>query len=290
MAHAIQDQVVAITGAARGIGRATAAAMLAAGARVAIGDLDVELAHRAAAELGQRCRAYPLDVTDRVSFAAFLDAVEADLGPVDVLVNNAGIMFVGDFLEMDDHTVDLQIDVNLKGVLTGMKIAGARMRQRQAGHIVNLASVAGLTGAPGGTTYSATKHAVVGATASLRAELRSHGVHVSAVCPTVVRTELGGGLGTLKVPPVNPEDVAAAVVRVVQTRRNIVTVPRWMAGLGHAMSWLPSKAQEAITRALGSDRALAEADEVKRAEYEARARRSSAQAGDDRDGPVRAQA
>jgi NAD(P)-dependent dehydrogenase (short-subunit alcohol dehydrogenase family) len=275
VAHSIHNRVVAITGAARGIGRATAEAMLAAGARVAIGDLDVDLAHETAASLGGDCRAYALDVTDRASFAAFLDAAEADLGAVDVLVNNAGIMFVGDFLTMDDATVDLQLDVNLRGVLTGMRLAGIRMRERRDGHIVNVASVAGLVGAPGGTTYSATKHAVVGATASLRAELRSHGVHVSVVCPTVVRTELGGGLGDLKVPPVDPEHVAAAIVRVVRTRRNIVTVPAWMAGLGQAISWLPSKAQETITRTLGSDRALAEADAARRAEYEQRARRSA---------------
>jgi NAD(P)-dependent dehydrogenase (short-subunit alcohol dehydrogenase family) len=275
VAHAIQDQVVAITGAARGIGRATAEAMVAAGARVAMGDLDLSRAREAALSLGPRCHAYNLDVTDRASFAAFLDAAEADLGPVDVLVNNAGIMFVGDYPDMDDHTIDLQIDVNLKGALTGMKIAGARMRSRRSGHIVNVASLAGLTAAPGGTTYAATKHAVVGATASLRAELRAHGVHVSAVCPAVVRTELGGGLGTLKVPPVEPEDVAAAIIRVVRTRRNIITVPAYLTALGLAMGWLPSKAQEAIARALGSDRTLAEADAVKRAEYEQRARQSS---------------
>ena len=278
MSHAVQGQVVAVTGGARGIGRATAAALLAAGARVAIGDLDADLADQAAAQLGRGCRAYHLDVTDRASFAAFVDGVEADLGPLDVLVNNAGIMFVGDFLQMDDHTVDLQVAVNLQGVLTGMKLAGARMRERRSGHIVNIASLAGLAGAPGGTTYAATKHAVVGATASLRAELRPYGVHVSAICPAIVQTELGGGLGTLRLPPVTPEDVAAAVVRVVRTRRNIVTVPRYVAALGSVTAWLPSKAQEAINRAFGADQTLAGANAAKRAAYEARARRSTSQA------------
>lgn len=277
MAERINDRVVAVTGGARGIGRATAQAMVAAGARVAIGDLDVDLAHETAESIGPGCRAHPLDVTDRQSFGAFLAAAEGDLGPIDVLVNNAGIMFVGDFLTMDDHTVDVQLDVNLRGVLTGMKLAGARMRERGSGHIVNLASVAGLVGAPGGTAYSATKHAVVGATASLRAELRPHGVQVSAVCPAIVRTELGGGLGNLTVPPVDPEHVAAAVLRVVRTRRTIVTVPRWLSLLGSSIAWLPPRTQEAIARTLGSDRALAGADALSRAPYEARARRSSQQ-------------
>jgi NAD(P)-dependent dehydrogenase (short-subunit alcohol dehydrogenase family) len=275
MPERVQDHVVAITGAARGIGRATAEALLAAGARVAIGDLDVALAEATAAELGRGCRAYPLDVTDPVGFAAFLDAVEADLGPLDVLVGNAGIMFVGDFVAMDRATIDLQIAVNLTGVLTGMRLAGARMRERGSGHIVTIASVAGLVGAPGGTTYSATKHAVVGASASLRGELRPHGVHVSCVCPSIVRTELGGGLGALTVPPVEPADVAAAVVRILRTRRNLVTVPGWLNGLRAATSWLPSQVQEAINRSLGADRALAGADAAARAAYEARARRAT---------------
>lgn len=276
MPERIKDHVVAITGAARGIGRATADALLSAGARVAIGDLDAELAAATAAELGRGCRAYPVDVGDTASFAAFLDAAEADLGPIDVLVNNAGIMFVGDFLALDEDTIDLQITVNLRGVLTGMRLAGAAMRARGAGHIVNIASMAGLVGAPGGVAYSATKHAVVGATDALRAELRPHGVHVSAVCPAIVRTELGGGLGTLAVPPVDPADVAAAVLRVLRTRRNIVTVPRWLAALRAVTSWLPSRALAAVTRALGSDRALAEANAANRSAYEDRARGSAA--------------
>ena len=272
MTERIRGQVIAVTGGARGIGRATAHALVAEGARVVIGDLDADLAARTAADLGPRCLGLRLDVTDAMSFGAFLDTAERDFGPVGVLVNNAGIMFVGDFLEMDDATIDVQLAVNLKGVLLGMKLAGARMRQRRNGHIVNIASVAGLAGAPGGTTYAATKHAVIGATSSLRGELRPHGVHVSAVCPAIVRTELGGGLGQLKIRAVEPEDVAGAVVRVLRTRRNVVTVPRWLAGLGAATAWLPSKAQEAITRSLGSDRALVEADAAARSAYEQRAR------------------
>jgi NAD(P)-dependent dehydrogenase (short-subunit alcohol dehydrogenase family) len=271
----VRDRVVAITGAARGIGRATAEALVAAGARVAIGDLDHDLATATATEVGGGARAYALDVTDAASFGGFLDAVESDLGPVDVLVNNAGIMFVGEFLDMDDDTDHLQVAVNVHGVLLGMRLAGARMRERRRGHIVNIASMAGLVPAPGGVVYSATKHAVVGATDSLRAELRPHGVHVSAVCPSIVRTELGGGLGKLAVPPVEPEDVAAAVLRVLRTRRGRVLVPGWLSALRSGTAWLPLAAQETITRALGSDRALAQADPLHRADYEERARRAA---------------
>src|SRR5690242_17297413 len=94
--------VVAITGGARGIGKATAAALVREGARVGIGDIDLELARQTAGELGDSVAAYELDVTSRPSFAEFLDGVERDLGPLDVLVNNAGIMPVGAFLDESD--------------------------------------------------------------------------------------------------------------------------------------------------------------------------------------------
>src|SRR3954468_2577333 len=100
----IAGRVVAITGAARGIGRATAAALVREGATVAIGDLDVDLARRTAEELGPQPAAFELAVTDPASFEAFLDAVEAQLSPVDVLVNNAGIMALGPFVTEDDAT------------------------------------------------------------------------------------------------------------------------------------------------------------------------------------------
>ena len=106
--------------------------------------------------------ACPLDVTSRASFAAFVDATEEQLGPLDVLVNNAGIMPLGRFVDEDDSTTQRMIDINLHGVIFGMKLALARMVPRDRGHIVNIASQAGKFGAPGGATYSATKHAVVG--------------------------------------------------------------------------------------------------------------------------------
>ena len=100
--RSLNGQVVAITGGARGIGRATAAALIAQGARVGIGDIDAPLAEKTATELGGGTIGLPLDVTDRTSFTAFLDEVERQLGPLDVLVNNAGIMPIGPFVEETD--------------------------------------------------------------------------------------------------------------------------------------------------------------------------------------------
>ncbi len=160
--RSLVGQVVAITGGARGIGRATATTLVREGAKVAIGDLDHSAAEQTASEIGGGTIGLPLDVTDRASFEAFLDAVEAKLGPIDALVNNAGIMLLGDFFDEDPELARRQIEINLWGVITGSQLAGKRFRRRGRGHVINVASMAGKSGFPGAATYCATKHAVVG--------------------------------------------------------------------------------------------------------------------------------
>ena len=206
--RSLNGKVVAITGGARGIGKATAAALVSKGCRVAIGDLDLTLAEQTAAALGGGTVALALDVTDRASFARFLDEAEHQLGPIDVIVNNAGIMPVTPFAEEGEDSVRRQVDINLHGVITGTQLAIERMTPRHGGHIVNIASQAGKAGIPGIATYSATKHAVVGLSEAVRAELRGSGVEVACVMPTVVNTELTSGIGQRWVKPVEAEDVA----------------------------------------------------------------------------------
>jgi len=218
--RSLAGQVVAITGGARGIGRATAAALIAQGARVAIGDIEAALAQRTASELGAGTAGLPLDVTDRDSFAAFLDEVESRLGPLDVLVNNAGIMPIGPFPEETDATAERMVDINLRGVLLGSKLALARFLPRRRGHLVQIASAAGKFGLAGGATYCATKHGVVGLSEALRQELRGTGIEISVVMPVVVHTELGSGLPeTRGLKAVEPEDVAAAIVEALNAKR-----------------------------------------------------------------------
>jgi len=139
----LHGKVIAITGGARGIGLATANAFARRGAVVTIGDLDAADARVAAEGIGSQAIGLALDVTDRASFESFLNAVEHRLGPLDVMVNNAGIQHVGLFADESDASTDIQIAVNLGGVLTGTRLAHARMRPRGRGHIVNVASVAG---------------------------------------------------------------------------------------------------------------------------------------------------
>ncbi|HEX3520366.1 MAG TPA: SDR family oxidoreductase [Solirubrobacteraceae bacterium] len=273
----LAGETAAVTGAARGIGRATAEAFLRHGMKVAIGDVDLEAARKTAEELGASTIALPLDVTERDSFAAFLDGAEQQLGPLDVLVNNAGIMQVGRFIDEDDLTARRMVDINLHGVILGMKLALERMIPRDRGHIVNISSQAGKFGAPGGATYSATKHAVVGLTEAIRGELRLMGAHidVSYVMPFVVNTELGSGLGEARgMTNLEPTDVADAIVEALQLGIVDVWVPKSAKRTNALGAVLPRSLSEGMARAMKADRVLAGADIDRRREYELRAARS----------------
>jgi NAD(P)-dependent dehydrogenase (short-subunit alcohol dehydrogenase family) len=273
----LAGQTAAITGGARGIGRATAEALLRQGMRVAIGDVDLAAAQVTAQELGPAAVALPVDVTERESFAKFLDETEAQLGPLDVLINNAGIMPIGRFVDEDDLTAQRIVDINLHGVLLGTKLALARMIPRDRGHIVNISSQAGKYGAPGGATYSATKHAVVGLTEAVRGELRLMGAHidVSYVMPFAVNTELGSGLGRMRgMHLLQPTEVADAIVGALQHGTVEVWVPKSAKRNIVLGALLPRRLSEGMARALKADRVLAGADAGVRREYELRAARS----------------
>ena len=279
----LPGQVAAITGAARGIGRATAEAFLREGMKVAIGDLDLAEAQRAA-ESVPGAIALALDVTDRQSFDAYVDATEAQLGPVDVLVNNAGIMQLGSFLEEDDATAIRQVDINVHGVLHGMKAVLPRFKARGTGHLVNIASMAGKTGVPGGATYSGTKFFVYGVSEALRGELRGTAIEVSVVMPVPVNTELAAGLERGRGSTfVEPEDVAAEIVATLEHPRFDVPVPRSIGRLVHVSGVLPRGVREALGRAFKADKILAEADPNARRDYELRAAHSDPglEAGDE---------
>ncbi len=273
----LAGQTAAITGAARGIGKATAQALLRQGMKVAIGDVDLAAAQQTAKELGPSTVALALDVTDRASFTAFLDNTEEQLGPIDVLVNNAGIMPIGRFIDEDDLTARRMVDINLHGVILGMKLAMERMVPRDHGHIVNISSQAGKFGAPGGATYSATKHAVVGLSEAVRGELRlmKANVDMSYVMPFVVNTELGGGLGEARgMKVLQPTDVADAIVEALQTGRVEVWVPKSAKRTSVLGVLLPRRLSEGMARALKADQVLAGADASARRGYELRASKS----------------
>ena len=235
---------ILITGAASGIGLATARAFLEAGARVALGDLDGPLAEQVADDLGPRASGHGLDVTDAGSFAAFLDAAVATHGtPVDVLVNNAGIMPNGAFVEQSERVDRATMDVNVFGVITGMRLVLPEMVERGRGHVVNVASLAGKVPLRGLAVYNASKFAVVGLTAATRLEMESSGVSVTAVLPSAVRTELSSGIDLGVLPTVDPEDIARAADAAGNARSLLVNTPNNPTGVVYTRKTLEGIAE-----------------------------------------------
>lgn len=270
----LSGRSVIVTGGARGIGKEIARAFASEGARVAIGDTDLPEAERTAAELGSGALALPLDVTDAAGFAKFFAIVERELGALDVMINNAGIMPAGNFLDEDSGRTEAQIDVNLRGVIHGSRLAGESFRRSGSGHLVNIASLAGRSAYPGVATYSATKFAVVGLTEALRHEFGTFGAHATAILPGVVRTELSAGMQVKSwmrpFVTVDPEDVARAVVRVIGHDVPTRSVPRRMGAALTFMSLVPARPRGALERAVGMHQILVHADPNARAAYERR--------------------
>jgi NAD(P)-dependent dehydrogenase (short-subunit alcohol dehydrogenase family) len=264
----LNARVVAITGGARGIGRAIATELARAGARVGIGDVDLGAAEETAAALEGEVHAFEVDVTDRSSMEAFVDGVEERLGPLDVMVNNAGILLVGPFLEEDDGATERQFAVNLMGVVHGMRVALPRMRDRGRGHLVNIASTASWVSPPGEVSYAATKHAVLALTDGVREELDGSGVHLTGVFPGLVDTELAKGTK----PPrgskwISPDDVARAVVAAIRDPKPDVFVPRDLAFTARLARVVPTRGRRRLMKLLDVDRVTATTDPGERARY-----------------------
>ena len=269
----LDGRTIAITGAARGIGYATAAALLERGARVVIGDRDVAALDEAVARLPGPVTGHPLDVTDPTSFAGFLDRARADGGDrIDVLINNAGVMPVGHLLEQSDAAIRTAIEVNLCGVLTGCRLVLPEMVDRRSGHIVNIASLAGAVPVPGQVVYAGTKFAVVGLSTAMADEFAPHGVHVSVVMPPFTATDLIAGTRTpLGSKPVAPANIAAAVVKVLEKPKTHVVVPYPMRFMAPLMSMLGPRGRRWLNARVGSDRVFLDFDADARRAYQQRA-------------------
>jgi NAD(P)-dependent dehydrogenase (short-subunit alcohol dehydrogenase family) len=269
----LKGKVIVITGGARGIGLATATALHNLGAKVAIGDIDEAKVKESGADLGLDVYG-KLDVTEKDSFSDFLDQVERQLGPIDVLVNNAGIMPVGRIIDEPDAVTRRILDINVYGVILGSKLAAQRMVPRRRGHVINVASLAGELYAPGLATYCASKHAVVGFTDSARLEYRSAGVKFSMVSPAFVNTELISGTHSVKgFKNAEPSDIASAIVGLVVHPKPRVRVTRAAGAMVASQVFMPRVVREGLNRILGGEHVFTDdVDVEKRKAYEARAR------------------
>lgn len=272
MTIALKGAVACVTGGGRGIGEATARALARAGAHVVIGDIDEAHAQQVARDIGAKATAVKLDVADPASFTAFIETAR-QIGPVDLLVNNAGIQRTGDFIT---QTLDMQlreIQINLGGVITGMQLVLPDMVARRRGHIVNISSMAGKMTVPGAAVYSASKFGVASLSRAVRAEIAGSGVTITTVLPAAVQTELTAGLDIRGVPKCTPDDVANEILASCRHGQAEVTLPRWLAPIGSVEHMLPERFGELIKRVVGAKKRITVDNETAR-KYQDRVSRS----------------
>ncbi len=227
----LEGRVALVTGATRGIGAEIAAELARAGAAVAVVGRTLESAEAAAAELpGEGHAGFACDVADPAAVAALFEAVEDRLGPVYVLVNNAGVTEDNLLLRLKDEDWDRVLDTNLRGAFNTMRAAAKGMMRRREGRIVNITSVVGLTGNKGQANYAASKAGLVGLTKSVAQELASRNILCNAIAPGYIETEMTARL---------PEDVQAELAGRIAlgrlgTAEDVAPVVRFLAGPGAA--------------------------------------------------------
>ena len=217
----LKEKVVLVTGAGRGIGRAIAHAFAAEGAAVALQGKtkkNLEKVQRELKALGVGTVVLPGDVSDEGTVSRCVAAAEQELGPIDVLVNNAGIFATGPIDKIDTLVFDRVLEVNLRGPFLMSRAVLPGMKSRRRGHIVNISSTAGRRGFPGGGAYCASKFGLAGLTEAMRYDVRAFDVRVTCVFPSSVATDLARehDAGLKEERAIQPEDVARAVVALVK--------------------------------------------------------------------------
>ncbi|MBI4064205.1 MAG: SDR family oxidoreductase [Elusimicrobia bacterium] len=227
----VRGKTALITGGAGGLGKALAECFLKQGAKVVLWDINagaLAAAHQELSALGN-IRAYPVDITDRHEVSAVAQMIKREVGFIDILNNNAGIVYGGDFLSLSEEQIIRTVEVNFLAALWCTKTFLPEMMEKNSGHIVMTASAAGLLGVPGMSVYAASKHALIGFAESLRLELKRRGkqkIGITIACPSFIKTGLFDGVRPPTLTPwLNPGDLAEKIFQAVLKNRLYVREP-----------------------------------------------------------------
>ncbi|WHU46483.1 SDR family NAD(P)-dependent oxidoreductase [Gordonia sp. L191] len=266
--HTLAGRTAVVTGGGSGIGAAFTRALAGAGAHVWCADIDEQAATRTVEATGSRlARAVGLDVTDADAVRAVVDSVVAEHGHIDLMFNNAGIALGGNTEELTAEQWDAVIDVNIRGVVHGVTAAYPHMIRQGSGHIVNTASMAGLTAAGLLTSYVMSKHAIVGLSLALRTEAAAHGVGVLVVCPAAVETPMldadgvGGFTGRTYYlsdqgirTPYPADRLASDTLRAIERNQPLLVVPAQARMAWRFARFSPGLMQTMATRFVAGQR------------------------------------
>jgi len=214
----LDGKVALITGASRGIGLAIARSLARMGARLSLCARDLKRLEKASSELqrdGASVVAVPADIRRTTEIASLVQKTEQSLGPIEILVNNAGIGYFAPIQEASEANWDAVLDTNLKAVFLLTKAVAPGMIARRGGHVINIASLAGKNSFAGGGIYCASKWGLLGLTQCMAEDLRPHGIRVSAVCPGSVATDFSPHTGRDTSKMLQPEDIAHAVESIL---------------------------------------------------------------------------
>jgi 3-oxoacyl-[acyl-carrier protein] reductase len=225
--ESLKGKTALVTGAGKGIGKAITLALAAEGVHVGLiarTEKDIENVSEAAKARGVQASYATADISNRTAVESAVEKITGELGPIDILINNAGTGTFGKFLDLDPEVWEEQVRVNLFGVYYTTRAVLPAMIERQSGDIVNISSTAGKTGAAITSAYSASKFAVFGLSESLMQEVRKHNIRVTALAPSTVVTDLAYSADLIKGDPervMHPEDFAELIIAQLKLNRRV---------------------------------------------------------------------
>lgn len=255
----ISSSVVLITGAASGIGRLMAVGAAARGARVVAWDIDGTGLAQLAADLPDSVHPFVVDITNADAVQATAEAVRGQIGEVDVLILNAGVVSGRRIMDLPREAIRRTFEVNALALFWCVQAFLPAMVDRGAGHIVTIASVAGIIPSPGATDYGASKHAAYGFAESLRTELADDapGVRTTVVLPQVIDTGMFAGVGTPRLfPPLKPDYVADRILGAVESDQQRLLLDRPALLTGYLIRPLPPRLSDRVLRMFGVFRSM----------------------------------